>query len=133
MGGRDRPGRHTDRSADGILGIVGAGLRSSVLRNRASAFSPGSRNSAPGDRHDGSLLLAMHHHLRGSGSLLRALHEASIMSILTMLWKNFWGGSRTLLFPQRPKVTQRFRGLVQFDPELCTGCAICKFRCTSRA
>ncbi len=55
------------------------------------------------------------------------------MSILTMLWKNFWGGSRTLLFPARPKGTPRFRGLVQFDPELCTGCAICKFRCTSRA
>ena len=55
------------------------------------------------------------------------------MCILTMLWKNLWGGPRTLLFPERPKVTQRFRGLVQFDPELCTGCAICKFRCTSRA
>jgi formate hydrogenlyase subunit 6/NADH:ubiquinone oxidoreductase subunit I len=55
------------------------------------------------------------------------------MRILTMLWKNFWGVSRTLLFPARPKVTQRFRGLVQFDPELCSGCAICKFRCTSRA
>ena len=55
------------------------------------------------------------------------------MNILTMLWKNFWGGSRTLLFPERPKVTQRFRGLVQFNPEFCTGCAICKFRCTSRA
>jgi formate hydrogenlyase subunit 6 len=55
------------------------------------------------------------------------------MNILAMLWKNLWGGSRTLLFPARPKVTQRFRGLVQFDPELCTGCAICKFRCTSRA
>ncbi len=55
------------------------------------------------------------------------------MNILTMLWKNLWGGSRTLRFPSRPKVTQRYRGLVQFDPELCTGCAICKFRCTSRA
>jgi len=55
------------------------------------------------------------------------------MNILTMLWKNLWGGSRTLRFPLRPKVTQRYRGLVQFDPELCTGCAICKFRCTSRA
>ena len=55
------------------------------------------------------------------------------MNILTMLWKNFWGGSRTLLFPARPNVTQHFRGLVQFDPGLCTGCAICKFRCTSRA
>src|SRR5664279_4802759 len=55
------------------------------------------------------------------------------MNILAMLWKNLWGGSRTMRFPLRPKVTQRFRGLVQFDPALCTGCAICKFRCTSRA
>jgi formate hydrogenlyase subunit 6/NADH:ubiquinone oxidoreductase subunit I len=55
------------------------------------------------------------------------------MNILIMLLKNLWGGSRTLLFPARPKVTERFRGLVQFDPTRCTGCAICKFRCTSRA
>lgn len=55
------------------------------------------------------------------------------MNILTMLWKNLWGGYRTLLFPERPKVSQRYRGLVQFDPEYCTGCAICRFRCTSRA
>jgi formate hydrogenlyase subunit 6/NADH:ubiquinone oxidoreductase subunit I len=55
------------------------------------------------------------------------------MNIFAMLWKNLWGGSRTLLFPERPKVTKRFRGLVQFDPTLCTGCAICRFRCTSRA
>jgi formate hydrogenlyase subunit 6/NADH:ubiquinone oxidoreductase subunit I len=55
------------------------------------------------------------------------------MNILTMLWKNLWSGSRTMRFPLRPQVTQRFRGLVKFDPELCTGCAICKFRCTSRA
>ncbi len=55
------------------------------------------------------------------------------MNMLVMLWKNFWSGHRTLLFPERPRVTQRFRGLVQFDPEKCGGCAICKFRCTSRA
>jgi formate hydrogenlyase subunit 6/NADH:ubiquinone oxidoreductase subunit I len=55
------------------------------------------------------------------------------MNILTMLWKNLWGGSRTLRFPARPNITPRFRGLVQFDPARCTGCAICKFRCTSRA
>jgi formate hydrogenlyase subunit 6/NADH:ubiquinone oxidoreductase subunit I len=55
------------------------------------------------------------------------------MNILTMLWKNLFGGHRTLLFPERPHVTERFRGLVQFDPARCTGCAICKFRCTSRA
>ena len=27
------------------------------------------------------------------------------MNILTMLWKNLWGGSRTMRFPLRPKVT----------------------------
>ncbi len=55
------------------------------------------------------------------------------MKILSMLWKNLVGGPRTLLFPARPPVTQRFRGLVQFDPTHCTGCAVCRFRCTSRA
>jgi len=55
------------------------------------------------------------------------------MNILTMLWKNLWGGSRTMLFPARPRVTARYRGLVQFDPTLCSGCAVCKMRCTSRA
>ena len=55
------------------------------------------------------------------------------MNILTMLWKNLWGGSRTMRFPVRPKVTEDYRGLVRFDPALCTGCAICKMRCTARA
>jgi ech hydrogenase subunit F len=55
------------------------------------------------------------------------------MNILTMLLKNFWGGSRTLRFPARPETRAGYRGLVLFDPALCTGCAICKSRCTSRA
>jgi ech hydrogenase subunit F len=55
------------------------------------------------------------------------------MNILAMLWKNLWGGSRTLLYPARPKVSEHYRGVVIFDPALCTGCAMCKFRCTSRA
>jgi formate hydrogenlyase subunit 6/NADH:ubiquinone oxidoreductase subunit I len=55
------------------------------------------------------------------------------MSILAMLWRNLRRGAVTLRFPARPRVTERFRGLVRFNPELCTGCAICKFRCTSRA
>ena len=38
-----------------------------------------------------------------------------------------------MLFPARPKGSQGYRGLVKFDPALCTGCAICKFRCTARA
>ena len=55
------------------------------------------------------------------------------MNILTMLWKNLLRGPQTLRFPARPPVSAGFRGLVRFDPELCTGCALCKFRCTSRA
>lgn len=55
------------------------------------------------------------------------------MRMLSMLWSNFWGGHRTLQFPARPLVTERFRGLVEFDATRCSGCAICKFRCTSRA
>jgi formate hydrogenlyase subunit 6/NADH:ubiquinone oxidoreductase subunit I len=55
------------------------------------------------------------------------------MNILSMLWRNLWGPSRALRFPARPEVTEGFRGLVRFDPELCTGCALCKFRCTARA
>jgi len=55
------------------------------------------------------------------------------MNILTMMWKNLWGGSRTTLFPARPKVSEHYRGLVRFDPALCSGCAICKMRCTARA
>lgn len=55
------------------------------------------------------------------------------MNIFTMMWKNLLRGPETLRFPARPAVSSGFRGLVRFDPELCTGCAICKFRCTSRA
>lgn len=55
------------------------------------------------------------------------------MNILSLLWKNLRGGSRTLRFPLRPRVPVRFRGRVQLDPARCTGCAMCKFRCTSRA
>ena len=55
------------------------------------------------------------------------------MKILTMIWNNLRRGYQTLLFPQRPQVSERFRGQVQFDPAHCIGCAICRFRCTSGA
>lgn len=55
------------------------------------------------------------------------------MKMLAMLWKNLWSKARTLRFPQRPAMSSGFRGLVRFDPELCTGCAQCRFRCTARA
>lgn len=55
------------------------------------------------------------------------------MNILTMMWNNLRRGYQTLLFPARPEVSPRFRGQVQFDPSLCIGCAICRFRCSSKA
>jgi formate hydrogenlyase subunit 6/NADH:ubiquinone oxidoreductase subunit I len=55
------------------------------------------------------------------------------MNILTMMWQNLRRGYQTLLFPARPPVTPRFRGQVLFDPAKCIGCALCRFRCTSRA
>lgn len=55
------------------------------------------------------------------------------MSILSMLWDNLRHGAVTVRFPARPAVTRRYRGMVHFDPALCTGCALCKLRCTSRA
>lgn len=55
------------------------------------------------------------------------------MNILGMLFDNLRRGLRTLPFPERPPVTPGFRGLVQFNPELCSGCAMCRFRCTSGA
>ena len=36
-------------------------------------------------------------------------------------------------YPARPEVKARYRGMVSFIPERCTGCGICKFRCTARA
>jgi formate hydrogenlyase subunit 6/NADH:ubiquinone oxidoreductase subunit I len=55
------------------------------------------------------------------------------MNILTMMWRNVRRGAMTLRFPARPPVPSGFRGLVRFDPALCTGCAVCRFRCTARA
>ena len=55
------------------------------------------------------------------------------MNILAMLWSNLRRGASTFRFPARPAVSEGYRGLVCFDPALCTGCAICRFRCTARA
>ncbi len=51
-------------------------LRRALVRHRAAALRACRGHGAPGDRHNGSLLLAMHSHLRGSGRLVRSLHEA---------------------------------------------------------
>lgn len=55
------------------------------------------------------------------------------MNILAMLGQNLRRGIQTLRFPARPPVTEGYRGLVQFDQNLCSGCAMCRFRCTARA
>ncbi len=55
------------------------------------------------------------------------------MNILEMLWRNLRRGAMTLRFPARPPVSAGYRGLVRLNPDLCIGCAICRFRCTARA
>jgi formate hydrogenlyase subunit 6/NADH:ubiquinone oxidoreductase subunit I len=55
------------------------------------------------------------------------------MKILTMLWNNLRGRARTLRFPAQPAMSSGYRGLVRFDPARCSGCAVCRFRCTARA
>lgn len=55
------------------------------------------------------------------------------MNIFSMMWRNLWGRARTLRYPARPAVSEGFRGLVHFDPSLCSGCAVCRMRCTARA
>jgi formate hydrogenlyase subunit 6/NADH:ubiquinone oxidoreductase subunit I len=77
--------------------------------------------------------LAMYADLRGPGHFIHAADEATIMNILAMLWSNLRRGNTTFRFPERPVVSEGYRGLVCFNPELCTGCAICRFRCTARA
>ena len=88
------------------------------IRRRAAALRAGRGHGAPRHRFQRALLLAVHAHLRGACHLVRDLREVPVMNILTMLWKNLRRGYQTLLFPARPKVTARFRGLVQFDPAL---------------
>ena len=55
------------------------------------------------------------------------------MNIFSLLFKNLFGGSRSMRFPARPPVTEGYRGLVIYDQSRCTGCGVCSSRCTSRA
>jgi formate hydrogenlyase subunit 6/NADH:ubiquinone oxidoreductase subunit I len=55
------------------------------------------------------------------------------MNIVRLLWKNVRGGVATLRFPARAPVSSGMRGMVQFDASRCSGCAMCRFRCTSGA
>jgi formate hydrogenlyase subunit 6/NADH:ubiquinone oxidoreductase subunit I len=55
------------------------------------------------------------------------------MKIVGLLWKNVRSGIATLRFPARAPAAPRMRGMVRFDPSRCSGCAMCRFRCTSGA
>ena len=55
------------------------------------------------------------------------------MRILQVLWRNLRKGPQTLRYPAHPAAPRGFRGRVQFDPERCSGCGVCKFRCEPRA
>jgi len=55
------------------------------------------------------------------------------MNIVKMLVENLRLGPVTLRFPDTAPVAPRYRGMVEFDPALCTGCATCAFVCTSAA
>jgi len=53
------------------------------------------------------------------------------MNIFGLLLENLRKGPVTLRFPAVVPVAPRYRGLVEFDPAICTGCATCAFVCTS--
>jgi formate hydrogenlyase subunit 6/NADH:ubiquinone oxidoreductase subunit I len=55
------------------------------------------------------------------------------VSILKLLIHNLRVGSVTLPFPERPPIEGEYRGLVENQPEQCTGCALCAYVCTTGA
>jgi formate hydrogenlyase subunit 6/NADH:ubiquinone oxidoreductase subunit I len=55
------------------------------------------------------------------------------MSIVRLLLQNLRGGVVTLPFPERPPIEGVFRGMVQNNPDECTGCGLCAYVCTSSA
>ena len=63
----------------------------------------------------------------------RASGKGAVMKIIRLLWKNLRGGVATLQYPAHAPMEEKFRGIVQFDRDRCTGCAMCRFRCTSGA
>lgn len=55
------------------------------------------------------------------------------MNTIAMLFRNIFGGSIAMRFPDAPKTHSGYRGLVEYEAAKCTGCSMCAFRCTSRA
>jgi len=55
------------------------------------------------------------------------------MNILNLLWENLLHGPVSFHFPQHPASPAGLRGLVQNDPERCTGCGTCAYVCAPAA
>jgi hydrogenase-4 component H len=55
------------------------------------------------------------------------------MGILGIVWRNFSRRSRTRLPADLPARPAPFRGLIEQDVGLCTGCRTCSYVCSSKA
>ena len=55
------------------------------------------------------------------------------MGILNVLWRNFGRQSRTRRVDDPLPTPAGFRGLIEHDPALCTGCTTCAQVCAPRA
>jgi hydrogenase-4 component H len=55
------------------------------------------------------------------------------MSILGIVWRNFGRSSRTRRPGDMPPTPPPFRGLIEQDASLCTGCRACAYVCSPKA
>jgi len=55
------------------------------------------------------------------------------MGILGIVWRNFGRGARTRRPADMPPTAAPFRGLIEQDSSLCTGCRACAYVCSPKA
>jgi hydrogenase-4 component H len=55
------------------------------------------------------------------------------MGILGIIWRNFGRRARTRRPDDMPPRPTAFRGLIEQDPSLCTGCKTCAYVCSPKA
>ena len=55
------------------------------------------------------------------------------MGILDIVWRNFGHRARTRRPDDMPARPPPFRGLIEQDPGLCTGCRTCEYVCSPKA
>lgn len=55
------------------------------------------------------------------------------MGILSIIWRNFSRSARTRRPTDMPPIPSPFRGLIEQDPDLCTGCKACETVCAPKA